>query len=142
MIKVFFSIIWLILIVIFIVYLHNADGIFEKLEILGIKDNLITFDFYMMFGIFSFFLTAYTTYVTYKDKFKYIIESKEKVLINMSRLLYSILIFILIGISFLIIQRNLLLADMVSEKKQENYIKSLEERIKVLENKLTNEITK
>lgn len=42
--------------------------------------------------------------------------------------------FILIGISFVLIQRNLLLSDMISEKKQQNYIESLEKRIKTLEN--------
>ena len=130
-----FSIVWLVLLVIFILYLHNGNGIFEKLEILGIKDDLITNDFYVMFGILAFFITVYTAYLTYRDKLKIVIESRENKLINISSLLYSILVFILIGIMFVMIQRNLLLSDMVSEKEQQNYIKSLEERIINLENK-------
>ena len=129
------SIVWLVLLVIFILYLHNGNGIFEKLEILGIKDDLITNDFYVMFGILAFFITVYTAYLTYRDKLKIVIESRENKLINISSLLYSILVFILIGIMFVMIQRNLLLSDMVSEKEQQNYIKSLEERIINLENK-------
>jgi len=130
-----FSIVWLVLLVIFILYLHNGNGIFEKLEILGIKDDLITNDFYIMFGILALCITLYTTYLTYRDKLKIVIESRENKLINISSLLYSILVFILIGIMFVMIQRNLLLSDMVSEKEQQNYIKSLEERIINLENK-------
>ena len=130
-----FSIVWLVLLVIFILYLHNGNGIFEKLEILGIKDDLITNDFYVMFGILAFFITVYTAYLTYRDKLKIVIESKENKLINLSSLLYSMLVFILIGFMFVMIQRNLLLSDMASEKEQQNYIKSLEERIINLENK-------
>ena len=130
-----FSIVWLVLLVIFTLYLHNGNGIFEKLEILGIKDDLITNDFYIMFGILALCITVYTTYLTYRDKLKIVIESRENKLINISSLLYSILVFILIGIMFVMIQRNLLLSDMVSEKEQQNYIKSLEERIINLENK-------
>ena len=130
-----FSIVWLVLLVIFTLYLHNGNGIFEKLEILGIKDDLITNDFYIMFGILALCITIYTTYLTYRDKLKIVIESRENKLINISSLLYSILVFILIGIMFVMIQRNLLLSDMVSEKEQQNYIKSLEERIINLENK-------
>ena len=129
------SIVWLVLLVIFTIYLHNGNGIFEKLEILGIKDDLITNDFYIMFGILAFCITIYTTYLTYRDKFKIVIESRENKLINISSLLYSMLVFILIGFMFVMIQRNLLLSDMVSEKEQQNYIKSLEERIINLENK-------
>lgn len=129
------SIVWLVLLVIFTLYLHNGNGIFEKLEILGIKDDLITNDFYIMFGILALCITVYTTYLTYRDKLKIVIESRENKLINISSLLYSILVFILIGIMFVMIQRNLLLSDMVSEKEQQNYIKSLEERIINLENK-------
>ncbi|WWW12280.1 hypothetical protein V7P26_02565 [Arcobacter cryaerophilus gv. pseudocryaerophilus] len=129
------SIVWLVLLVIFTIYLHNGNGIFEKLEILGIKDDLITNDFYIMFGILALCITVYTTYLTYRDKLKIVIESRENKLINISSLLYSILVFILIGIMFVMIQRNLLLSDMVSEKEQQNYIKSLEERIINLENK-------
>ena len=130
-----FSIVWLVLLVIFTLYLHNGNGIFEKLEILGIKDDLITNDFYIMFGILALCITVYTTYLTYRDKLKIVIESRENKLINISSLLYSILVFILIGIMFVMIQRNLLLSDMASEKEQQNYIKSLEERIINLENK-------
>ena len=54
---------------------------------------------------------------------------------DISSLLYSMLVFILIGFMFVMIQRNLLLSDMASEKEQQNYIKSLEERIINLENK-------
>ena len=129
------SIVWLVLLVIFTIYLHNGNGIFEKLEILGIKDDLITNDFYIMFGILALCITVYTTYLTYRDKLKIVIESRENKLINISSLLYSILVFILIGIMFVMIQRNLLLSDIVSEKEQQNYIKSLEERIINLENK-------
>lgn len=129
------SIVWLVLLVIFTIYLHNGNGIFEKLEILGIKDDLITNDFYIMFGILALCITVYTTYLTYRDKLKIVIESRENKLINISSLLYSILVFILIGIMFVMIQRNLLLSDMASEKEQQNYIKSLEERIINLENK-------
>ena len=129
------SIVWLVLLVIFTIYLHNGNGIFEKLEILGIKDDLITNDFYIMFGILALCITVYTTYLTYRDKLKIVIESRENKLINISSLLYSMLVFILIGFMFVMIQRNLLLSDMVSEKEQQNYIKSLEERIINLENK-------
>ena len=110
-----FSIVWLVLLVIFTLYLHNGNGIFEKLEILGIKDDLITNDFYVMFGILAFFITVYTAYLTYRDKLKIVIESKENKLINLSSLLYSMLVFILIGFMFVMIQRNLLLSDIVSE---------------------------
>ena len=130
-----FSIVWLVLLVIFTLYLHNGNGIFEKLEILGIKDDLITNDFYIMFGILALCITVYTTYLTYRDKLKIVIESRENKLINISSLLYSMLVFILIGFMFVMIQRNLLLSDMASEKEQQNYIKSLEERIINLENK-------
>lgn len=58
------SIVWLVLLVIFTIYLHNGNGIFEKLEILGIKDDLITNDFYIMFGILALCITVYTTYLT------------------------------------------------------------------------------
>ena len=150
--KFFFAVIWLLLLVFFILYLHNGDGIFEKLEALGISDSLIIHNFYMMFGLFSFFMIGYTTYLTYKnelknlleikekkvsnkDKFKNLLEIKKKKVSNILNLLYSIMIFIFIGISFAIIQRNLLLSDIVSEKEQQNYIKSLEERIINLENK-------
>jgi|GEM_PF-4031014 len=133
--KFFFAVIWLLLLVFFILYLHNGDGIFEKLEALGISDSLIIHNFYMMFGLFSFFMIGYTTYVTYKNEFKNLLEIKEKKVSNILNLLYSLIIFIFIGISFAIIQRNLLLSDMVSEKEQQNYIKSLEERIINLENK-------
>ncbi len=51
-----FSIVWLVLLVIFTIYLHNGNGRFEKLEILGIKDDLITNDFYIMFGNFLSFV--------------------------------------------------------------------------------------
>ena len=129
------SIVWLVLLVIFTIYLHNGNGIFEKLEILGIKDDLITNDFYIMFGILALCITVYTTYLTYRDKLKIVIESRENKLINISSLLYSMLVFILIGFMFVMIQRNLLLSDMASEKEQQNYIKSLEERIINLENK-------
>lgn len=133
--KFFFAVIWLLLLVFFILYLHIGDGIFEKLEALGISDSLIIHNFYMMFGLFSFFMIGYTTYLTYKNEFKNLQEIKEKKLSNILNLIYSIMIFIFIGISFAIIQRNLLLSDMVSEKEQQNYIKSLEERIINLENK-------
>lgn len=133
--KFFFAVIWLLLLVFFILYLHNGDGIFEKLEALGISDSLIIHNFYMMFGLFSFFMIGYTTYLTYKNELKNLLEIKEKKVSNILNLLYSIMIFIFIGISFAIIQRNLLLSDMVSEKEQQNYIKSLEERIINLENK-------
>ncbi len=133
--KFFFAVIWLLLLVFFILYLHNGDGIFEKLEALGISDSLIIHNFYMMFGLFSFFMIGYTTYLTYKNEFKNLLEIKEKKVSNILNLLYSLIIFIFIGISFAIIQRNLLLSDMVSEKEQQNYIKSLEERIINLENK-------
>ena len=133
--KFFFAVIWLLLLVFFILYLHNGDGIFEKLEALGISDSLIIHNFYMMFGLFSFFMIGYTTYLTYKNEFKNLHEIKKKKVSNILNLLYSIMIFIFIGISFAIIQRNLLLSDMVSEKEQQNYIKSLEERIINLENK-------
>ena len=53
---------------------------------------------------------------------------------NIKELVYNIIVFILIGISFVLIQRNLLLSDMISEKKQQNYIESLEKRIRILEN--------
>ena len=72
-------------------------AIFEKLEILGIKDDLITNDFYIMFGILALCITVYTTYLTYRDKLKIVIESRENKLINISSLLYSMLVFILIG---------------------------------------------
>ena len=133
--KFFFAVIWLLLLVFFILYLHNGDGIFEKLEALGISDSLIIHNFYMMFGLFSFFMIGYTTYLTYKNEFKNLLEIKEKKVSNILNLLYSLIIFIFIGISFAIIQRNLLLSDMVSEKEQQNYINSLEERIINLENK-------
>lgn len=133
--KFFFAVIWLLLLGFFILYLHNGDGIFEKLEALGISDSLIIHNFYMMFGLFSFFMIGYTTYLTYKNEFKNLLEIKEKKVSNILNLLYSLIIFIFIGISFAIIQRNLLLSDMVSEKEQQNYIKSLEERIINLENK-------
>ncbi len=133
--KFFFAVIWLLLLVFFILYLHNGDGIFEKLEALGISDSLIIHNFYMMFGLFSFFMIGYTTYLTYKNEFKNLLEIKEKKVSNILNLLYSLIIFIFIGISFAIIQRNLLLSDIVSEKEQQNYIKSLEERIINLENK-------
>lgn len=133
--KFFFAVVWLLLLVFFILYLHNGDGIFEKLQALGISDSLIIHNFYMMFGLFSFFMIGYTTYVTYKNEFKNLLEIKKKKVSNILNLLYSIMIFIFIGISFAIIQRNLLLSDMVSEKEQQNYIKSLEERIINLENK-------
>lgn len=104
--KFFFAVIWLLLLVFFILYLHNGDGIFEKLEALGISDSLIIHNFYMMFGLFSFFMIGYTTYVTYKNEFKNLLEIKEKKVSNILNLLYSLIIFIFIGISFAIIKRN------------------------------------
>ena len=84
----------------------------------------------MIFGIFSLFVVIYTTYTTYKEEFK----NRVKIEKNIKELIYSVIVYILIGIIFILIQRNLLLSDMVSEKKQQNYIESLEKRIRILEN--------
>lgn len=129
MLKKILAIIWLIVLVLFIVISHDGNAIFNKLHELGIKNDLILNDYYMNFGIFSFFVLIYTTYITYKKEFNEIKIEK-----NIKELVYNIIVFILIGISFVLIQRNLLLSDMISEKKQQNYIESLEKRIKTLEN--------
>ena len=130
MLKKIFAIIWLIVLIWFIVIQHNGNAIFKQLEELAIQNDLIINDYYMIFGIFSLFVVIYTTYTTYKEEFK----NRVKIEKNIKELIYSVIVYILIGIIFILIQRNLLLSDMVSEKKQQNYIESLEKRIRILEN--------
>lgn len=130
MLKKIFATIWLIVLIWFIVIQHNGNAIFKQLEELAIQNDLIINDYYMIFGIFSLFVVIYTTYTTYKEEFK----NRVKIEKNIKELIYSVIVYILIGIIFILIQRNLLLSDMVSEKKQQNYIESLEKRIRILEN--------
>lgn len=130
MVKKIIATIWLIVLIWFVVIQHNGNEIFKQLEDLGIQNDLIINDYYMIFGIFSLFVVIYTTYITYKEEFK----NRIKIEKNIKELIYSVIVYILIGIIFILIQRNLLLSDMVSEKKQQNYIESLEKRIQTLEN--------
>ncbi len=130
MLKKIFATIWLIVLIWFIVIQHNGNAIFKQLEELAIQNDLIINDYYMIFGIFSLFVVIYTTYTTYKEEFK----NRVKIEKNIKELIYSVIVYILIGIIFILIKRNLLLSDMVSEKKQQNYIESLEKRIRILEN--------
>ncbi len=130
MLKKILATIWLIALIWFVVIQHNGNEIFKQLKDLGIQNDLIINDYYMIFGIFSLFVVIYTTYITYKEEFK----NRIKIEKNIKELIYSVIVYILIGIIFILIQRNLLLSDMVSEKKQQNYIESLEKRIRILEN--------
>jgi len=128
----YFKLIFLLILLIFFYYVYKGNDIFEKLKELGIIDSLISNDFYITFSLLAIGIAIYSTILTYKEDLKKLIDKKEYSL-NKINLIYNLLVFLILGFTFVFVQRNLLLDDIGHEQEQKKYIQSLEKRIQSLE---------
>ena len=128
----YFKLIFLLVLLIFFYDVYKGNDIFEKLKELEIIDSLISNDFYITFSLLAIVIAIYSTILNYKEDLKKLIDTKEHSL-NKINLIYSLLVFLILGFTFVFAQRNLLLDDIRHEQEQKNYIQSLEKRIQSLE---------
>ena len=128
----YFKLIFLLVLLIFFYDVYKGNDIFEKLKELEIIDSLISNDFYITFSLLAIVIAIYSTILNYKEDLKKLIDKKEHSL-NKINLIYSLLVFLILGFTFVFAQRNLLLDDIRHEQEQKNYIQSLEKRIQSLE---------
>ena len=128
----YFKLIFLLVLLIFFYDVYKGNDIFEKLKELEIIDSLISNDFYITFSLLAIVIAIYSTILNYKEDLKKLIDKKEHSL-NKINLIYSLLVFVILGFTFVFAQRNLLLDDIRHEQEQKNYIQSLEKRIQSLE---------
>ncbi len=128
----YFKLIFLLVLLIFFYNVYKGNDIFEKLKELEIIDSLISNDFYITFSLLAIVIAIYSTILNYKEDLKKLIDKKEHSL-NKINLIYSLLVFLILGFTFVFAQRNLLLDDIRHEQEQKNYIQSLEKRIQSLE---------